>query len=191
MRRFTGAFLLILAMFLTTGCQDKKRVIYIENRSLCQAPIATLYLKDIAVYNNSQTFNLSANEIKLSLAESLTQTNCYKVILADKDPSLLESEDEFVLNTKADIYQEKVTTNENLFKKEQKENITLMLSLSATSGFGKKVVASATSELAIDKAKYFGIEKGVDERGDKELVLKTATKKASIALRDGFSKLGQ
>lgn len=178
----------LASVVLFSGCAEKKRVIYIDNRALCQAPMATLYIKDVTIQNNSKTFNITPNEVKLSLAEALSETNCYKVQLADKDASSLENVNEYVLSTKVDIYQEKDVIEENIFKKEEKEKITMFIALSANNN-GNKVLANAKSELSIDKSKILGVEKGVDERGDKELILNTATKKVSIALKEGFSKL--
>lgn len=187
MRELVGlAFLATVVLF--NGCAEKKRVIFIENRGLCQSPNTTLYVKDVTVQNNSKTFNITPNEVKLSLAEALSETNCYRVQLADKDASSLENSNEYVLSTKVDIYQDKEVVEENLFKKEEKEKITMFIALSANNN-GNKVLANAKSELSIDKAKYLGVEKGVDERGDKDLILNTATKKVSIALKEGFSKL--
>lgn len=178
----------LASVVLFSGCAEKKRVIYIDNRALCKAPTATLYVKDVAIQNNSKTFNITTNEVKLSLAEALSETNCYVVKLEDRDASSLENTNEYVLSTKVDIYQEKDVIEENIFKKEEKEKITMLIALIANNN-GNKVLANAKSELSIDKAKYLGVEKGVDERGDKELILNTATKKVSIALKEGFSKL--
>ncbi|MDQ1263864.1 MAG: hypothetical protein QG559_865 [Campylobacterota bacterium] len=178
----------ISLFLLFSGCAEKKKVIYIENRGLCQSPATTLYIHDVTIENNSKTFNISANEIKLSLADSLSETNCYKVQLADKDASSLENENEYVLNSKVSIFQDKEVVEENIFKKEEKERITLFIALTANNN-GKKVYANAKSELLTDKSKILGVEKGVDAQGDKEMILKSATKKVSIALTDGFSKL--
>lgn len=175
-------------MLLFSGCAEKKRVIYIPNRGLCQSPTTTLYINDVNIQNHSRTFNISANEVKLSLADALSETNCYKVLLANADASSLQSEDEYVLDTVVDMYQDKNVVEENIFKKEEKEKLTMFISLVARNN-GNKVSANAKSELFIDKAKYLGVERGVDERGDKDLILNTATKKVSMALREGFLKL--
>lgn len=172
----------VMFLFLVfTGCTEKKNVLYIDNLGLCSTPVAKLYLNDVVVENSSQTFNIAPNDIKDSLVDALNETNCFVILASHRS-------DEYVVNTKVNLSQEKETVEETLFKKSEKERLVMAISLSANDS-NSKVLANAKSELLIDKSKILGFKTGPDVTGDNRIILKNATKKVSIALKDGFSKL--
>ncbi len=186
--RVFNILIFVMGVLFFSGCSEKQSVLYIQNQALCQAPNATLYLSDVDVANHSQSFNITKEQITLALAQALSETNCYKVVLQNRDVFSLQSDDEFVLNVKADIYQDSKVVSENFFKKEQSENLTLVLNLDAKNSL-KNVRANAKSELSISKERYFGVERGANIEADRANLLRTATKKVSISLTNGFRQL--
>lgn len=184
MKKILSALFLLL---LFAGCTEKKSVLYINNLDLCREPIATLYLKDIEVKNNSKTFNIAPEDIKASLIASLKETNCFKVSSYSKN-QYLSSENEYIVSSKVTLTQSEEVVEKNIFKKEQEEMISMAITLNASSD-GRKVNASSKSELLIEKSKILGFKNEKDVTGDTQTVLHNATKKVSIALRDGFLKL--
>lgn len=183
--------LLISASFLLlifSGCTEKQSVLYINNIGLCSKPMATLYLNDIDVQNSSKSFNIAPDEIRSALTGALQDTNCFNVFSAKKGSDSLESKDEYLVNAKVNLYQEKETVEKNIFKKEEKERIGMMILLYASNN-GNKVNASAKSELSAEQSKILGFKNEKDSSGDGQTILKNATKKVSISLTDGFAKL--
>ncbi|MDD5372181.1 MAG: hypothetical protein PHO62_02005 [Sulfurimonas sp.] len=184
MKQILSAIFLVL---LFSGCVEKKNVLYIDNQSLCSEPMATLYLKDVDIKNNAKTFNIAPDEIRSALIGSLKETNCFKVFSYNKSRTL-ESDKEYILNAKVTLTQEEEVVEKNIFKKEQKELITMAVVLQAYNE-NKKVNATAKSELSTDKSKILGFKNERDVTGDSQTVLQNATRKASLALTDGFIKL--
>lgn len=185
MKKIVSAALLLL---IFSGCVDKKSVLRIENVGLCANPMATLYMNDIDVQNNSQTFNIPAEEIKSSLITALNETNCFVVSTAKMTKASLESKNEYILDAKVILSQEKEVVEKSIFKKSESEHLTMAISL-AVGNNGNKVGANAKSELTIDKSKYLGVNAKSDVEGDNKTIVRNATKKVSIALSEGFSKL--
>jgi hypothetical protein len=93
-----------------------------------------------------------------------------------------------MLDAKVILTQEKEVVEKNIFKKSESEHLTMAISLAAGNN-GNKVTANAKSELSIDKSKYLGVNTKSDVDGDNKTIVKNATKKVSIALSEGFSKL--
>ncbi|MDO9267382.1 MAG: hypothetical protein Q7U00_09900 [Sulfurimonas sp.] len=180
---FSTALLLIFS-----GCVDKKSVLLINNLGLCSAPTAKLYINDVTVENSSQTFNISSDEIKISLINALNETNCFVVSTSQVSKDSLTSKDEYLLDAKVNLSQDKDVVEKNIFKKTETERMVILISLSANNN-GNKVLANAKSELVIDRSKYLGFKPESDRAGDNRSILKNATKKVSIAISDGFSKL--
>ena len=73
------ALLIPLFFLFFSGCVDKKNVIFIDNMGLCSKSMATLYINSVEMQNNSQTFNVTKDEVTLSLINSLKETNCFVV----------------------------------------------------------------------------------------------------------------
>jgi hypothetical protein len=184
MKKILSAVLLLL---LFAGCTEKKSVLYINNLDLCQAPIATLYLKEIDIKNSSKTFNIAPDEIRGALINSLKETNCFKVSPYNRNQSVTD-DNEYILNAKVTLQQTEEVVEKNIFKKEKEELLSMAITLHASSD-GRKVNAGSKSELLIDKSKILGFKNERDVAGDTKIVLQNATKKVSIALRDGFLKL--
>ncbi len=178
----------VLVFLVFSGCVDKKSVLRIDNIGICSAPAAKLYLNDISVENNSATFNIPADEIKSSLASALNETNCFVVSTAKMSKDALESKNEYIVDAKVILSQQKEVVEESFFKKSENEHLAMAISLAASNN-GNKVNANAKSELSIDKSKYLGIKTKSDIEGDHDTIVKNATKKVSIALSEGFSKL--
>ncbi|MBW6488847.1 hypothetical protein [Sulfurimonas sp.] len=185
MKKILSAGLLLL---IFSGCVDKKSVLRIDNVGLCTNPMATLYINDINVQNSSETFNIPAEEIKSSLIAALNETNCFVVSTAKMTKASLESKSEYMLDAKVILSQEKEVVEKNIFKKSESEHLTMAISLAAGNN-GNKVTANVKSELLIDKSKYLGVKTKSDVEGDNKTIVKNATKKVSIALSEGFSKL--
>lgn len=175
-------------LLIFSGCVDKKSVLLINNLGLCSAPVAKLYINDVTVENSSQTFNISSDEIKISLVNALNETNCFVVSTSQVSKNSLMSKDEYLLDAKVKLSQDKEVVEKNIFKKSETEHLAMLISLSANNN-GNKVLANAKSELVIDNSKYLGFKPESDRAGDNRSILKNATKKVSIALSDGFSKL--
>lgn len=184
MKQILSAIFLVL---LFSGCVEKKNVLYIDNQSLCSEPMATLYLKDIDIKNSAKTFNIAPDDVRSALISALKETNCFKVFSFNKSRTL-ESDNEYVLNAKVTLNQEEEVVEKNIFKKEQKELISMAIVLQANND-NKKVNATAKSELLTDKSKILGFKNERDVSGDNQTVLQNATRKASLALTDGFIKL--
>jgi hypothetical protein len=110
------------------------------------------------------------------------------VSTSQKSKESLESKSEYLLDAKINLSQEKEVVEKNIFKKSETEHLVMLISLSAINN-GNKVLANAKSELLIDKSKYLGFKVESDVAGDNRTILKNATKKVSVALSDGFSKL--
>lgn len=182
------ALLIPLFFLFFSGCVDKKSVIFIDNMGLCTKSVATLYINSVDVQNNSQTFNATADEITLSLVDALKETNCF-VVSSSKIGSVhsLES-NEYLLDVKANLSQDREVTDKNIFKKVEKEQLLMTISLLAHNKT-TRVTANSKSELMIDKSKILGFKTEADPAGDKRTILRNATKKVSIALHDGFLKL--
>ncbi len=178
----------VFLLLIFSGCVDKKSVLRIDNLGLCSTPMAKLYINDVTVENSSQTFNIASDEIKTSLVNALNETNCFVVSTSQKSKESLESKSEYLLDAKVNLSQEKEVVEKNIFKKSETEHLVMLISLSAINN-GNKVLANAKSELLIDKSKYLGFKVESDVAGDNRTILKNATKKVSIALSDGFSKL--
>lgn len=178
-------FTLFVILFIA-GCADKKRVLNIENRSLCSAPSATLYLNTLEIQNSAKTFNISPDEIRKALADSLKETNCFYVFNKKAEP--LKSENEYLVETKVSLFQEQEIIEKNIFKKEEKERLSMTIALYAHNE-SKKINVNTTSELFIDKTKILGFTTQKDSAEDSETVLKNAVKQVSILLKDGFEKL--
>ena len=181
MKKILSALFLLL---LFSGCTEKKSHVFINNVGLCQAPIAMLHIGDIAIENSSRTFNISSEEIRVALVESLRETNCFSILSASNG----DSDNEYLVNVKVNLSQQKEMVEKNIFKKEEKERLVMSMSLSAKNN-GNSVFANSKSELLIDKSKILGFKNKADAQGDSRVVLHNATKKVSIALRNGFSKL--
>ena len=182
--------LLIPLFFLFfSGCVDKKNVLFIDNMGLCTKSVATLYINSVEIQNNSQTFNITHDELTLSLVNALKETNCFVVSTSKMDSVYsLESKTDYLLDAKVSLSQDKEVVEENLFKKVEKEKLLMIISLQAHNKT-TKVTANSKSELIIDKSKILGFKTQADAAGDKQTILKNATKKVSIALNDGFSRL--
>jgi hypothetical protein len=184
MKKTVSAISLLL---LFTGCVEKKSVLYINNLGLCQEPIATLYIKDLDIKNSSKTFNIAPEEIRTALIGSLKETNCFRVSSFNKN-QFLSSDREYIVNAKVALQQTEEVVEKNIFKKEKEELLSMSITLNASSD-GRKVNASSKSELQIEGSKILGFKNERDVSGDAQTVLQNATKKVSIALRDGFLKL--
>lgn len=182
--------LLIPLFFLFfSGCVDKKNVIFIDNMGLCTKPSVILHINDVEIQNNSQTFNITHDELTLSLINALKETNCFVVSTSKIDnENSLESKSDYLLDAKVSLSQDKQVIEENLFKKVEKEKLLMIVSLLAHNKTSR-VSANAKSELIIDKSKILGFKTEADTVGDKRAILKNATKKVSISLNDGFLKL--
>ncbi len=182
---------ILLALFVllfVSGCVDKKRVLNIQNEGLCSAPIATLYLNDIEVKNGDKSFHLSKEEIIDALAESLKATGCFKVSLDRKDKESLNVKNEYLLDTKANLFREKEISEKNIFKDEERELLQLIISLHAHNKT-KDLTATTKSELTINRTKIIGFTVTEEQESDKQTVLTNATKKISILLKEAFSEL--
>lgn len=183
------ALLIPLFFLFFSGCIDKKNVIFIDNMGLCSKSMATLYINSVEMQNNSQTFNVTKDEVTLSLINALKETNCF-VVSTSKIDSVhsLESKSDYLLDAKVSLSQDKQVIEENFFKKVEKEKIIMLISLLAHNQT-TTVSANTKSELTIDKSKILGFKTEADTVGDKSTLLKNATKKVSIALNDGFIKI--
>lgn len=183
------ALLIPLFFLFFSGCVDKKSTLMIHNMGLCEGTIATLYLNDVEIQNNSQTFNITHDELTISLVNALRETNCFNISTSKIDnEETLKSKDDFLLDVKVSLSQEKEVVKKNLFKKDEKENLLMTISLIANNKT-ITVSANAKSELTIDKSKILGFKTTEDAAVDKQIILKNATKKVSIALHNGFLKL--
>ncbi|MDX9814544.1 MAG: hypothetical protein RBS91_07815 [Sulfurimonadaceae bacterium] len=187
MRKLVSLAFVSVVLFFG-GCSQKQSVLYIQNQNICTSPKATLYLSDLSVQNHAKTFNITKDEIKLSLVKSLRETNCYNVVLEERDLKFLDDSFEFILLANAEIFQEKNIVSENLIKKEQSEKLLFSIALKAINQT-KSIQANANSQIISSREKYFGVERGVDVEGDKQNLLRTANKKVSIVLNDALGKL--
>lgn len=184
-RKTLFAVIFILAV---SGCVDKKKVLTIQNQDLCSAPVATLYLNKLEIQNKAETFNITADEIRSALTDNLQQTNCFMVSMYERDEESLNTEYEYLLDTKVSLSQEREVVEKNIFKKEENELLSMNISLYAHNK-KRKVNASAKSELAASKSKILGFTPEKDIQNDKKTVLQNATKRASILLNEGFIKM--
>ena len=85
-------------------------------------------------------------------------------------------------------YSTREIIEKNIFKKEEKERLSMTIALYAHNE-SKKINANTKSELFIDKAKILGFTTQKDSDQDSKTVLKNAVKQVSILLKDGFEKL--
>ena len=182
--------LLIPLFFLFfSGCVDKKSTLMINNMGICTKSVATLYINNIEMQNSSQTFNITQEELTLSLINALKETNCFVVSTSKVDNmDSLEYKGDYLLDVKVSLSQDKEVVEKNLFKKVEQEKLLMIISLLAHNKTSR-VNANAKSELIIDKSKILGFKTEADPAGDKRTILKNATKKVSISLHDGFLKL--
>ncbi|ABB44279.1 hypothetical protein Suden_1001 [Sulfurimonas denitrificans DSM 1251] len=178
--------LIPLFFMLFSGCVDKKNVLFIDNMGICTKSMATLHLREVEMQNNAQTFNVTSDELTLALVNALKETNCF-VVLTSKTNSL-DSKDDYFLDVKVNLSQDKEKSKQNIFKTVEKEHLQMLISLNAYNN-GNKVVANAKSEIVIDKSKILGFKPESDTLGDKRMLIKNATKQVSIAISDGFLKL--
>ncbi|MCK9474126.1 hypothetical protein [Sulfurimonas sp.] len=180
--------LFAILLIFVSGCVAKKRVLNIQNENLCSTAVATLYLNKLEIKNSADSFNIPEDKIKAALADSLKETNCFRVSIQERDEESLNVEDEYLLDIKATLFQEKETSKKNIFKKEQKEFLSLTLALYAYNK-SKNVSAKTTSELLANKSKILGLTIQDEQERDRKTVLTNATKQVSILLKDGFDKL--
>ncbi|MCK9453738.1 hypothetical protein [Sulfurimonas sp.] len=182
--------ILFAAVFIlaVSGCVDKKKVLNIQNQDLCSAPVATLYLNTLEIQNKAETFNITEDELLVALTENLQKTNCFMVSTQERDKESLNVDYEYLLDTKVTLFQEREVYKKNIFKKEEREILSMDISLYAHNN-GKKINANAKSELAVSKSKILGFSPEKDIQNDKKTVLQNATKRVSILLNDGFIKM--
>lgn len=179
--------LLLLLFFV--GCVDKQSVLFIDNMGLCTKSIATLHVNALDIENNAQTFNVTPEEFTIALVNALRETNCFVVSTAKVDAmQILPSKNDYLLDTKMSLSQDKEKSEENIFKTIEKERLMMIITLKARNN-GNSASANAKSEIVIDKSKILGIKPESDTEGDKRTLLKNATKKVSIALSNAFLKL--
>lgn len=179
--------LAIFVLLFVSGCVDKKRVLNIQNEGLCSAPTATLYLNEIEVKNGDESFHITKEEIRDALAESLKATGCFKVSMDVRDRESLNVKNEYLLDTKANLFREKEISEKNIFKDEERELLQLIISLHAHNKT-KELTATTKSELVINRSKILGFTITQEQESDKKTVLTNATKKISILLKEGFSE---
>ncbi len=172
---FAGLLLLFFG-----GCAQSERAIYINNQSICQEPLATLELGSIEITNNAKSINITRDELAKELLLAIKESGCFTIASGG-----------FRLDVSSTLDQSKEVRDERFYKVEKHQDMTLDLRATAINGGGSKVVASAKSSLSIDTKRYLGVERGTNEADDTATLLRSATKKFSIALRDGFNKLGR
>lgn len=178
----------LFVLFFISGCADKARVLNIENSGLCSAPFATLYLNTIEIKNSTETFNIASDDVRDALADSLKETNCFHVFSLNQENQPLKSEDEYLLETKVALFQEREVIEKNIFKKEEKELLSMTIALHAHNE-SKKINANTKSKLLINKSKILGFTTKKESDKDSKTVLKNGVKQVSVLLKDGFEKL--
>lgn len=186
MKKVLSAGLLLLFF---VGCVDKQSVLFINNMGLCTKSMATLHVNALEIENNAQTFNVTPEEFTIALVNALKETNCFVVSTAKVESvHALPSRNDYLLDAKVSLSQDKERSEENIFKTVEKEHLLMMITLQSRNN-GNRASANAKSEIVIDKSKILGIKPESDAEGDKRTLLKNATKKVSIALSNAFIKL--
>ena len=186
MKKVLSALLLLLFF---VGCVDKQSVLFIDNMGLCTKSMATLHVDALMIENNAQTFNVTPEEFTIALVNALKETNCFVVSTAKVDGThMLPSKNDYLLDTKVSLSQDKERSEENIFKSVEKQRLLMIITLQSRNN-GNRASANAKSEIVIDKSKILGIKPESDVEGDKRTLLKNATKKVSIALSNAFLKL--
>ncbi|TKI70927.1 hypothetical protein FCU45_00620 [Sulfurimonas crateris] len=179
--------LALLVLLFASGCVDKKRVLNIQNEGLCSAEVATLYLNEIEIKNGDESFHITEDEIRDTLAKSLKTTGCFRISLDAKEKESLNVESEYLLDTKANLFREEEISEKNIFKDEERELLQLIITLHAHNKT-KDLTATTKSELTINRSKILGFTITQEQESDKNTVLTNAAKKISILLQEGFSE---
>lgn len=180
-----GMFFGFVFVLLITGCTVKEKSLTIENENLCSAPIATLYIGEPTVSNGIKKFELTSQEVKEALAESLTRTNCFMVKERSETRSVQDGG--FLLDADVHLSMESEVEEKNIFKDEKRELVEMKISLHAYND-KKEVTASAKSSLETKSSTIIGIKSPADVQKDKKTILNNAVKQASVSLKNGFER---
>jgi uncharacterized protein YcfL len=164
------------------GCSSTMQRPYIDNYSLCSQTISNVIVDKVTIDNNSKSLYVTADEIKSAFESSLVQSGCFYIYKGNDANQLLDN-NTYILNLKASIYQENQTTKENLIKKENKEKLIMVFNITAHSG-EKTVVLSSKSELFSNSSKILGFEKSKEYLDDKNALIQSASKQATIVLHE-------
>lgn len=174
-------FISLMAL-LFGGCSSKIQRPYIDNYSLCSQTISNIIIDKVTIDNKSKSLYVTTNEIKAIFENSLIQSGCFYIYQADDNNKLLDN-NTYILNLQATVYQENETTKENLIKEENQEKLIMVFNITAHSG-EKTVVLSSKSELFSTSSKILGFETSKEYLDDKNTLIQSASKQASIVLHE-------